>query len=102
MECNMAIEDVLSSIEGKWAFLVIGHLKKSPQRFNQLKRNLGSVSTQSLTNILRNLEENEIVYRQVFPTVPVSVEYSLTEKGTSLLAILKDMKDLGIKWKNSG
>lgn len=97
-ECYTAIENVLNILGGKWAFLVIGHLNKGAQRFNQLQRNLNTISTQSLTSTLRHLEKNEIVHRKAFPTVPVTVEYSLTEKGKDFQTILKEMRDWGQKW----
>lgn len=98
-ECNLAVEEVLTIIGSKWAFLVIGHLNQGPQRFNQLKRSISQISTQSLTTILRHLEDNEVVHRQVFSTVPVTVEYSLTEKGKDFLGVLKEMREWGQKWR---
>jgi DNA-binding HxlR family transcriptional regulator len=70
-----------------------------PQRFNQMRRLLGNISTKSLTDTLRHLEQNGIISRTVFPTVPVTVEYSLTEKGKELQAILLEMYTWGHKWR---
>lgn len=97
--CNIAIEEVLNIIGFKWAFLVIGNLSYGPQRFNQLRRNLNNVSTQSLTVILRNLEEHGVLRREVFATVPVTVEYSLTDKGEDFVNILREMHRWGLRWK---
>lgn len=100
--CNLAIEEALNIVSGKWSFLVIGTLSRGPQRFNQLRRNLTGVSTQSLTVILRHLEGHKVVSRQVFPTVPVTVEYSLTEKGRDFVRVLQELREWGQKWRNNG
>ncbi|WP_080836130.1 winged helix-turn-helix transcriptional regulator [Cohnella massiliensis] len=92
-----SICEVLRILGAKWAFLVLDELLEGPQRFNQLKRNISIVKTQSLTDTLRHLEHNGLVRRQVFPTVPVTVEYSLTEKGSDFQLALKEMEKWGAK-----
>ncbi len=89
---------VLQILGAKWAFLVIAELSKEAKRFNQLHRDVAIIKTQSLTNVLRHLDQNGIVRRQVFPTVPVTVEYSLTEKGMDFQKALKEMDKWAIKW----
>lgn len=92
---------VLQILGAKWAFLVIAELSKGPKRFKQLHRDLAIIKTQSLTDALRHLEQNGIVLRQVFPTVPVTVEYSLTEKGMDFQMALKEMERWAMKWGNN-
>lgn len=92
---------VLQILGTKWAFLVIAELSKGPRRFKQLHRDLAIIRTQSLTDALRHLEQNGIVLRKVFPTVPVSVEYSLTEKGMDFQMALKEMDKWAAKWGTS-
>lgn len=89
---------VLKILGAKWAFLVIAELSKGPKRFKQLHRDLAIVKTQSLTDVLRHLEHNGIVRREVFPTVPVMVEYSLTEKGIDFQTALKEMDKWAKRW----
>lgn len=89
---------VLQILGAKWAFLVIAELSKGPKRFNQLHRDAAVIKTQSLTNVLRHLEQNGIVKRKVTPTVPVTVEYSLTEKGMDFQLALKEMDKWAVKW----
>ncbi len=91
--------EVLQILGAKWAFMVIAELCKGPQRFNQLQRNVAIIKTQSLTDTLRHLEKTGIVRREVFPTVPVTVEYSLTEKGMDFQAALKEMDKWAMKWR---
>lgn len=89
---------VLQILGAKWAFLVIAELSKGPKRFKQLHRDVAIIKTQSLTDVLRHLEQNGIVLRKVFPTVPVSVEYSLTEKGLDFQLALQEMEKWAMKW----
>lgn len=98
--CQMAIGEALQVVSGKWAYSVISQLCQGSQRFNQLHRSLGGISIKSLTDTLRQLEQYQIVSRQVFPTVPVTVEYALTEKGKEYVAILVEMRKWGEKWGN--
>ncbi|MDO5076438.1 helix-turn-helix domain-containing protein [Corynebacterium sp.] len=68
----------------KWTPLIIGRLDEGPHWFNQLKRSIPGVSQKMLTQTLRALERDGIVDREVFPTVPVTVVYSLTDLGRTL------------------
>jgi DNA-binding HxlR family transcriptional regulator len=97
---DSSICEVLQILGAKWAFLVLEELLKGPERFNQLQRNISIVKTQSLTDTLRHLEKNGLVHRKVFPTVPVTVEYSLTEKGSDFQAALMEMDKWVLKWGN--
>ncbi|MDQ0112006.1 winged helix-turn-helix transcriptional regulator [Paenibacillus harenae] len=96
-----SICEVLQILGAKWAFLVLEELLNGPQRFKQLQRKISIVKTQSLTDTLRHLENNGLVLREVFPTVPISVEYSLTEKGKDFQSALKEMETWVQKWGNS-
>lgn len=93
-----SICEVLQILGAKWSFLVIAELNKGPQRFKQLQRNVAVVKTQSLTDTLRHLEKTGIVNREVFPTVPVTVEYSLTDKGKDFRYALNEMDIWMQKW----
>ena len=91
---------MLQILSAKWSFLVIAELSKGPRRFQQLHRDVAVIKTQSLTDALRHLEKNGIVHRKVYPTVPVSVEYTLTDKGYDFQTSLKEMEKWAIKWGN--
>ncbi len=75
--------------------LVLAELIQGKRRFNELRRNLGNVNTKGLTDTLRHLEESGMISRKVFPTVPVTVEYELTEKGKEFHGIFKEMAAWG-------
>ncbi len=95
--CLRSIRSVMEVFGGKWAFLVLEQLHIGTMRFNELCKAL-HVSTKSLTDTLRHLEENGVIRREVIPTVPVTVEYSLTEKGRDFDSVLLAMKGWGEKW----
>ncbi len=99
VECTTTIGEVLEILGVKRSILVIGELHAGPRRFNSLRRSLGNISTQSLTVILRHLEHNGIRDRQVRTTVPVTVEYSLTEQGRQFGHVLDEMHKWGQSWK---
>lgn len=94
----LAIQRAVHVLGGKWSFLVLARLSCRPYRFNQLRRQLDQISTKSLTDTLRHLERNQIIQRKVFPTVPVTVEYSLTEKGEAFQIVLGEMYQWGRVW----
>ncbi|GHO51108.1 winged helix-turn-helix transcriptional regulator [Ktedonospora formicarum] len=97
--CLPPIREALSVLGGKWSFLVLTHLSISPLRFNQLRRHLEDISTKALTDTLRHLEANGVIHRRVVPTVPITVEYSLTEKGRDFRAVLNAMYHWGKAWE---
>lgn len=76
--------DVLSRLADKWALLVLGCLEKEPQRFNSLRRHIRGITQKMLTQTLRKLERDGLISRKIFPTVPVTVEYSLSPLGKTL------------------
>lgn len=75
---------VLDRIADKWALLVLDRLDQGPVRFNQLRRDIKGVSQKVLSQILKRLERDGLISRTVFPTVPVRVEYALTDLGRTL------------------
>ncbi|MGW9351290.1 winged helix-turn-helix transcriptional regulator [Nocardiopsis flavescens] len=79
------VSDVLRRIGDKWSVLVIVLLGQRRHRFNELHRGIEGISQRMLTRTLRGLEVDGLVHREVFPTVPPSVEYSLTPLGRTLL-----------------
>ena len=99
-ECSASLGEAMQVMGSKWSFWVIGELATAPRRFNELRRGLGSISTKSLTEVLRSLEQARIIRRQVFATVPVTVEYSMTDKGMDFLQVYYAMQGWGEKWKD--
>ncbi|GAA4723302.1 helix-turn-helix transcriptional regulator [Sphingomonas lutea] len=78
------ISTLLSRIGDKWTVLVVQTLGQGSHRFNELRREIPSVSQRMLTLTLRNLERDGLVSRTVTPSIPPRVDYELTELGKSL------------------
>ena len=79
---------VLERIADKWTALIIQVLARGTLRYSALRREIGDISQKMLTQTLRSLETDGLVSRKVSPTVPVTVEYSLTLTGKTLSAPL--------------
>lgn len=86
-------------IGSKWKILIIRNLMGRPWRFNELKKDLDSISQKVLTDSLRSMEEDGIVTRTVYPEVPPRVEYALSELGESMRPIIKAMEIWGTEYK---
>ncbi len=95
--CVESIKRIMEIFGGKWTFLIMGELNNGPKRFNQLHRSLGC-STKSLTDALKTLEAQGVLNRVVYPASPVTVEYSLTEKGRDFERVFFEMREWGKKW----
>lgn len=93
---NCRKELTLALIGGKWKMLILWRLgKDGTKRFNELKESIPGVTQKILTSQLRDLEEDHLVHREVYPEVPPKVEYSLTACGESLIPILETMYHWG-------
>jgi len=77
---------ILDRIGDKWAVLVLGRLAEGPVRFNRLRREIEGISQKMLSQTLRELERDGLVHRAAFATVPVTVEYSISPLGQTLVA----------------
>lgn len=94
-------ELTLAVIGGKWKMLILWYLgKEGTKRFNELKNLMPSITQRMLVNQLRELESDFIVHREVYPVVPPRVEYSLTERGKTLMPILEAMYEWGKDYKD--
>ncbi|MGW0326022.1 winged helix-turn-helix transcriptional regulator [Nocardia sp. NPDC003183] len=84
---------LLSVLADKWVLLVLGSLREAggPVRFNALRRRLDGITQKVLTRTLRDLERDGLVRREVFPTMPPRVEYSITALGADLGRISQAM-----------
>lgn len=86
------IRNTIELIGGKWTFSIIYVLLNGKKRFKELERAIEGINTRMLVKELKMLEENKIIIRKAYATVPPTVEYSLTEKGKELEPILNQIK----------
>ena len=92
------VEATLDVIGGKWKVVILFHLMHDgTHRFAALRRKIPGVSERMLTQQLRELEDDGIVHREVYPEVPPKVEYSLTAYGQTLRPITRVMCEWGQK-----
>lgn len=96
-DTDCEIEKLIAAISGRWKLLIIFWLLQEPCRFNQLQRNLGTITHRTLTRQLVELAEAGFVARKDFKTIPPRVEYSLTPLGHSLIPVLRSMHDWAAK-----
>ena len=89
------LKDVLDVIGGKWSMPIIYNLSKGKMRFKEIERTIKGINTRMLVKELKNMEANGILTRKVFPTVPPTVEYTLTLKGSKLLPSIKSLHKWG-------
>ena len=83
----------LDRIGDKWTALIIGILAERPHRFGELRRRIDGISQKMLTQTLRSLERDGLVHRDAVATVPVTVTYSLTPTGATLIEPLAAVRD---------
>lgn len=86
----------LSLISGKYKMVILYCLMEYKRvRFNELQRYLGKISDKTLSQHLKELERDALIHREVYPQIPPKVEYSLTERGKSLMVVLDQLCDWG-------
>ncbi|GAA3409376.1 winged helix-turn-helix transcriptional regulator [Streptosporangium vulgare] len=90
------VSDVFHRVGDKWSMLLVILLGGRPHRYNELHRAVEGISQRMLTRTLRGLETDGLVRREVHPTVPPSVEYSLTPLGRTLLEPLSALADWAV------
>jgi len=93
----MAINDALDILRGKWKIQIIGSLTFGKKRFKEMQREVRGISSRMLSKELKELEINELVQRTVHNTIPVSVEYELTEYGTTLDRVIDELYAWGVQ-----
>lgn len=99
---NQAPPDELLVIKpGKWTLIVITRLRKDKRRFNELRRDIGTISQKTLTATLRDLERDGFVSRTLFPTIPPRVDYELTELGHHLLDLADGWRRFALQHRHS-
>ena len=92
---NCPVVATLDMIGGKYKALILWHLISGTRRFGELRRLLPQATQKMLTQQLRELEQDNLIVRTVYPVVPPKVEYHLSELGQSIRPILNAMREWG-------
>ena len=94
------VATAVSLIGGKWKLLIIRNLKERSWRFNELQRDIEGISQKVLTDSLRQMIDDGLVYRHDYQKMPPKVEYGLTELGKEMLPIIDALADFGNYYKS--
>ena len=94
------VATAVSLIGGKWKLLIIRNLKERPWRFNELQRDIEGISQKVLTDSLRQMIDDGLVYLHDYQEIPPKVEYGLTELGKEMLPIIDALADFGNYYKS--
>ena len=91
----------LSLISGKYKPVILYCLMEyEPVRFNEMQRYLGKIADKTLSQNLKELEQDDLIHREMYPEVPPKVEYTLTERGRSLVKVLDGLCDWGTEHRS--
>ena len=97
-KCSVAV--TLDIFNDRWKLSIIGHLLDGKKRFKELNEIISEITQKTLTVKLKELEEKNIIHREVYAEVPPKVEYSLTSSGEKLRPVLENMSKWGIGYVN--
>jgi DNA-binding HxlR family transcriptional regulator len=92
-----AVTETLARIGDKWTVMVVGTLHQGPMRYNQIRRAVEGISQRMLTLTLKGLEEDGLVNRTMYPTIPPRVDYELTDLGRKLLMPLQALYEWAVE-----
>ena len=99
VQCSYPISYTLSVVGGKWKWVLLWILyNKGVQRYGEIKKVIPYITHKMLSGQLKELEADGLIQREEYHQIPPKVEYSLTERGRTLLPILKLMSDWGEKY----
>ena len=90
-------EKAVNILSQRWTALVIYQMLDSPKRFGEIQSAIG-VSGKVLSDRLKNMEQEGLIKRDVYPETPVIIEYTLTNKGESLEPVLRDIENWSADW----
>ena len=94
------VATTVALVGGKWKLLILRNLRSRPWRFNELQRDLEGISQKVLTDSLRQMMDDGLVYRQDYQELPPRVEYGLTDLGKEMLPILDALANFGNYYKS--
>ncbi len=97
-DCNLGcpVEAALTVIGGKWKGVLLYHLLDETLRFNQMRRLMPEVTQRMLTKQLREMEQDGLIIRTVYPEVPPRVEYQLSDYGRTLEPVIRALQHWGL------
>ena len=101
-QASCAVDSALKVVGDRWTLAIIHELSLGPRRTVELHRGFKGLSTKTLLARLRKMERAGLVSRHSFSESPPRVEYSLTDRGRSLLPVLREMRRSAQLWDDLG
>ena len=98
IEHASTMSEAMNQIGYQWRITVIKSLLNHPMRFHELKSVIDGIEGKTLSRVLKYLESQQIIRREVLRTRPISVQYALTEKGAELKPVVDSLQVWGEKW----
>lgn len=97
----LALNDTMNVINGKWKIHVMGSLMFGKKRFKEIERDIKGITPRMLSKELKDLEMNGMITRTVYNTIPVTVEYELTQSGNEFQHVMDTMVQWGINHRKN-
>ncbi len=97
-EYNCPLEVTMEIIGGKYKGVIIGHLIAKTLRYNELQKLISHAAPKMLIQQLKELEADGIIQRKLYPVVPPKTEYSLTERGKTLIPAIIELNKWGMNY----
>jgi DNA-binding HxlR family transcriptional regulator len=91
-------EGAISILGKRWTGLILHVLLRGPARFKEIREIVPQMSDKMLSERLKELEEQGVIERKVYPEIPVRIEYHLTEKGKDLRSVIESIESWSHKW----
>lgn len=91
------VEFLMAKIGGAWKMPILWRLKDHVFRYGELKKDIPHISDKMLTKQLRELEKDGFIHREVFSVIPPKTEYTITEKGRSLIPLIEHIRQMGLQ-----
>ncbi len=97
----LAVNDTINVINGKWKMAIMASLFFGKKRYGELEKEIPKINSRMLSKELRDLEANGIVTRTVYDTIPVRIEYELTESGRAFEKVVNVMLEWGLEHRKN-
>lgn len=93
----LPLRDALNVLSGKWKIIILLALSMKEYRFKELQGEIDGIAAKMLSKELKELEENELIKRTVYDTMPIAIVYSITPYGKSLENVIEELRKWGLK-----
>lgn len=99
-ECTqymLPLRDALNVLNGKWKIIILLALSMKDYRFKELQNEISGIAGKMLSKELKELEQNDLIKRTVYDSMPISIVYSITPYGKSLEQVIEELRKWGLK-----